>query len=93
MIQGMDISFSAEMVCLANQGENGERVGIMAGSHDPCIRIKIRKNTILLTMQTNDAAPDIAQIPTPASNNPKTTKNPLQKYPIAKINRHMKTTI
>ena len=43
MIKGMDISFSVEMVCLANQGENGERDGIMAESHDPCIRIKIRK--------------------------------------------------
>jgi hypothetical protein len=31
-----------------------------------------------------------AQIPTPASNNPKTTKNPLQKYPIAEISRHKK---
>ena len=60
IIKGMDISFSAEIVCLANQGENGERVGIMAVSPDLCIRIKIRKNTILLRVQTNYAAPHIA---------------------------------
>jgi hypothetical protein len=49
------------MVCLANQGEHGEHAGIMAGSHDPYIRIKIGKNKILLTVQTNYVAPEINQ--------------------------------
>ena len=62
MIQEMDISCSAEMDCLANQGEDGEHVGIMAGSHDPCIRIKIGKNKILLTVQMNYVAPDIKPV-------------------------------
>ena len=34
-----------------------------------------------------------AQIPTPASKNLKTAKNPPKKYPIVKINRHKKTII
>ncbi len=41
MIQEMDISFSAEMVCLANQEESGVHVRIMAGSHDHSILIKL----------------------------------------------------
>jgi hypothetical protein len=34
----------------------------------------------------------LAQIPTPASKRRKNAKNPLEKYPIAEIDRHEKIT-
>lgn len=43
MIQEMDISFSAEIVCLASQEESEVLVPIMAGFHDPSILTEYNK--------------------------------------------------
>ena len=49
-------------------------------------------NTNGFLISVNSASQN-AQIPTPASNRPKSPKKPLEKYPIAQISRHSNTTI